>query len=86
MIEIISQKYIEFFACFVALFSEYKCGLVSFQVTNISDHVAVLEPLSIGKASVAISNGLSVHSGYLKGLVEAALRVEGVAELCTLEA
>jgi hypothetical protein len=42
--------------------------------------------LSIGKASVAISNGLSVHSGYLKGLVEAALRVEGVTELCTLEA
>jgi hypothetical protein len=86
LIQIISQKYIEFFSCFVALFGEYKCRLVSFEVTNIGDHVAVLEPLSIGKASVTISNGLSVHSGYLKGLVEAALRVEGVAELCTLEA
>ena len=62
MIEIISQKYIEFFSCFVALFGEYKCGLVGFQVTNIADHVAVLEPLSTGKAPIAITYGLCVDS------------------------
>ena len=65
LIQIISQKYIEFFSCFVALFGEYKCGLVSFLVTNIADNVAVLEPLTIGEAAIAIANGLSVNSDRL---------------------
>ena len=86
LIEIISQKYIEFFSCFVALFGEYKCRLVSFQVTNITNHVAVLEPLSICKAPIAIAYGLCVDSWSLQGLVEASLHVESVAELCALEA
>ena len=58
MIEIISQKYIEFFSCFVALFGEYKCGLVGLLVANIAYHAAVLEPLPVCKAAIAIRYGL----------------------------
>lgn len=85
MIEIISQKYIEFFSCFVALFGESKHSLVGFLIANIANHVVELEPLSISKTAVAIGYGLWINSGSLEGLVEAALHVEGVAELCALE-
>jgi hypothetical protein len=79
LIEIISQKYIEFFSCFVALFGEYKCGLASFQVTYVADHVALPQPLPIGEAAVAVIYSLGVHSSHLQRLVEAALNIEGVA-------
>lgn len=58
MIEIISQKYIEFFSCFVALFGEYKCGLVGLLVANIAYHAVVLEPLPVCEAAIAIRYGL----------------------------
>ena len=86
MIQIISQKYIEFFSCFVALFCEYKCGLVCLLVTNIAYHAVFLEPLPICEAAIAIGYGLSIYSGSLEGLIEAALHVECMSKLCTLEA
>ncbi len=53
LIEIIGQKNIELFAGFVALLGENKCGLVRLLITNVTDHVAVLEPLSICEAAIA---------------------------------
>ena len=85
MIEIISQKYIEFFSCFVALFGENKSSLIRFLVTNIAYHVVVLEPLPISETAIAIEYGLRIDSGRLKGLVEAALHVERVLELSAHE-
>lgn len=85
MIEIIGQKNVELVTGLVALFGENECGPVGLLVADITNHVAVLKPLSIGEAAIAVGDSFRGYSCGLEGLIEAALGVEGVAELCAFE-
>jgi hypothetical protein len=53
VIEIISQKYIEFLSSFVALFGENKCAFICLLITDITKNIVILDPLSFGKAAIA---------------------------------
>ena len=56
LIEIISQKNIELLTSLVALFGENECGSVGLLVADVVNHVAVLEPLSIAEAAMAVAD------------------------------